>query len=616
MDSGKTDFELLETFARTADHEVFAQIVSRYADLVYSAALRQVGPRLAEDVSQAVFLIRSRKAPHINGHFLAGWLVNAARLAGMASHRMELRRTQRERSAAIMKNQLIGEHRAHAQWDEISPLLDQAMARLGEKDRCAVTLRYLQGKSVREVAAAMSVSEDAAAKRSLRAITKLRDYFARHGVASLSSESLTGVLAVHAVVAAPLGLAAKVTATAAAGAAATSLSGAATIAKGTLTLMLTAQAKAAAAVAVVAIVVAGGSSVLIVNHLHHSGPRSVTIPSALPREVGMQVVQALPDVAAPSLQLPTATLPLATEIFTRYPTPPGEKARFVGRVEGLTTTSGAEIGIVYLRGTHWLTANNYQWQPLAPDGTFNITADKFPAARRAVMVRSKTQSATVLRAQFESKESAKDIILRAKPVRPITLTLKNSRDVPVETAMIEIFVNQSDDQKRPLSTQRLDNPTVRGGRITLPMPLQPISLFISGGGIAPYYYNIDPRTSDRFEFKLLAPARITGTVTNGGKPVPNVRVILTNGAVGLSTVYRKTDAAGRFQWSAGIPGTYEISVGKKHISRKVSEGANEPINIEMTDPDEGEAARDLGAEALSDVTATLIARAPATQPSP
>jgi RNA polymerase sigma factor (sigma-70 family) len=607
MDSGKTDFELLETFARSADHEAFAQIVSRYADLVYSAALRQVGPRLAEDVSQAVFLILSRKAPHINGHFLAGWLVNAARLAGMASHRMELRRTQRERSAAIMKNQLIGEHRAHSQWDEISPLLDQAMARLGEKDRCAVTLRYLQGKSVREVAAAMSVSEDAAAKRSLRAITKLRDYFARHGVASLSSESLTGVLAVHAVVAAPLGLAAKVSAITAAGAA--------TIAKGTLTLMLTAQAKAAAAIAVVAIVVAGGSSVLIVNHLNNSRPRSVKI-STLPTEAGTQVVQALPDVAAPSLQLPTTALVRSTEIFTRYPTPPGEKARFAGRVEGLTTTSGAEIGIVYLRGTHWLTANNYQWQPLGAGGTFNITADKFPAARRALMVRSKTQSATVLRAQFESAESAKDIILRAKPVRPVTLTLKNSRDVPVETAMIEIFVNQSDDQKRPLSTQRLDNPTVRGGRITLPMPLQPISLFISGGGIAPYYYNIDPRTSDRFEFKLLGAARITGTVTSGGKPVPNVRVILTNGAVSLSTVYRKTDAAGRFQWSAGIPGTYAISVGKKNIFRKVREGANEPINIEMTDPDEGEAASDLGAEALSDATDTLIAGAPATQPSP
>src|SRR4051812_1305503 len=191
-----SDVELLDSFARTGDQAAFAQIVERYAGLVYSAALRQVGPALTEDVSQAVFFILSRKAARIDGRLLAGWLVNAARLAGMAARRMEIRRSQREQKAAVVKQEILAAGASDSsRWNAISPLLDQAIARLGELDRCALTLRYLQGKSVREVADAMQLSEDAASKRSLRAVGKLRDYFARRGIRDLSPESLGSALA-------------------------------------------------------------------------------------------------------------------------------------------------------------------------------------------------------------------------------------------------------------------------------------------------------------------------------------------------------------------------------------------------------------------------------------
>src|SRR5215217_3155397 len=96
MVSHRTDSDLLQAYARPGDQPAFGLIVNRYAGLVYSAALRQVGPALAEDVSQAVFFILSRKASQIDGRLLAGWLVKAARLAGMAARRMEARRNQRE----------------------------------------------------------------------------------------------------------------------------------------------------------------------------------------------------------------------------------------------------------------------------------------------------------------------------------------------------------------------------------------------------------------------------------------------------------------------------------------------------------------------------------------
>src|SRR5688572_18351942 len=148
-----TDSELLHAFARGRDQAAFARIVERHGGLVYSAALRQVGPALADDVSQAVFFILARKAHRVDGRTLAGWLVKAARLTAMASQRKELRLKQREHKAALMKHESVDAPQADAApaWEELAPLLDQALSRLGEKDRSVVTLRYLEGKSVREV---------------------------------------------------------------------------------------------------------------------------------------------------------------------------------------------------------------------------------------------------------------------------------------------------------------------------------------------------------------------------------------------------------------------------------------------------------------------------------
>jgi len=62
-----SDHELLADYAATHSSAAFNELVSRHIDLVYTAAARQVhNPHLAEDVTQAVFLILSQRARAIS----------------------------------------------------------------------------------------------------------------------------------------------------------------------------------------------------------------------------------------------------------------------------------------------------------------------------------------------------------------------------------------------------------------------------------------------------------------------------------------------------------------------------------------------------------------------
>jgi hypothetical protein len=137
-------------------------------------------------------------------------------------------------------------------WQQLAPLLEDAMGQLGDKDRAAVLLRFFGGRSFAEVAAAAGVSENAAKKRVTRALERLRKFFLKRGVAS-TAETIAGAISAHSVQAAPALLAKSVTAVALAKGAATSIS-TLTLVKSTLVTMKT---KAIVATIATTIIVAG-----------------------------------------------------------------------------------------------------------------------------------------------------------------------------------------------------------------------------------------------------------------------------------------------------------------------------------------------------------------------
>lgn len=209
----KSDAQLLREYAEEGDETAFRAIVTRHTDLIYSAALRQVSsPDLARDVAQSVFTDLARKAGPLarslsENASLSGWLYRGTRYAALRELRDDRRRQNREREA--MKELDLPAESA-TDWERICPLLDEAMAGLGDEDREALLLRYFKNQDFRAIGVSLGVSDDAAQKRVTRALEKLRADFARRGVAA-TAVALSTALSVNAVTVAPAGLAASFT---------------------------------------------------------------------------------------------------------------------------------------------------------------------------------------------------------------------------------------------------------------------------------------------------------------------------------------------------------------------------------------------------------------------
>ncbi len=228
------DRALLRSYAQHRDQAAFAELVRRHADLVYSAARRQVGdhPR-AQEVTQSVFIALARKAGAVAEHpVLAAWLFQSTRLSSAKLRETERRRVFREDGAARERNGDGGVAAVAAdggnaasmstglgEWERIAPCLDEALARLRETDRAAVVSRFFQQRSYAEIAATLGMGESAARMRTERALEKLRTVLVRRGVRS-TAEALGVALGAHGVAAAPACTGTSVLAAMAAGGAA------------------------------------------------------------------------------------------------------------------------------------------------------------------------------------------------------------------------------------------------------------------------------------------------------------------------------------------------------------------------------------------------------------
>jgi RNA polymerase sigma factor (sigma-70 family) len=254
----ESDIELLREYARSKSEQAFETLVRRHINLVYSVALRQTrDPHLAEEIVQTVFMILARKADSIRSSVIVtGWLCRTARFVSSKATARRRRQAERE-SQAFMELHSDSDPNA---WAQMEPFLDEAMGQLAEKDHDALALRFFEDRSFKEVASAIGTTEAAAKMRVNRALERLREIFARHGITA-STSMIASTVSAHCVQTAPSHLAALASSSALTGGATSPP--AAALTKTVLKFMAWTKIKTTIAVAAIVLAVGSGATAIL-----------------------------------------------------------------------------------------------------------------------------------------------------------------------------------------------------------------------------------------------------------------------------------------------------------------------------------------------------------------
>jgi RNA polymerase sigma factor (sigma-70 family) len=213
----QSDWELLREYTAAGSEAAFSALVHRHLNLVYSVAFRYCSDRgMAEEVANNVFSILARKASTLKKDIiLLGWLFNTARYAAANARGFQKRRRQWEEQAAEIDESLFRgastspEGEVAKAWEIIAEQLDTAVAELHEADRHAILLRFYENKSLREIGVSFGISEEAARKRTTRALEKLRKAMVSRGVVCPAA-TLGLALSTYSAQSAPAGMASAI----------------------------------------------------------------------------------------------------------------------------------------------------------------------------------------------------------------------------------------------------------------------------------------------------------------------------------------------------------------------------------------------------------------------
>src|SRR6266850_592046 len=136
MDPAMNDWPLLREYVDRGSEAAFESLVKRHIDMVYSTALRRLrDAHLAQDATQAVFILLARKARRLRSSvILGGWLYRTANFVANRALRARVRHYQNEKEALSM----VSESSTDELWQALAPYLDSAMNELRANERNAV----------------------------------------------------------------------------------------------------------------------------------------------------------------------------------------------------------------------------------------------------------------------------------------------------------------------------------------------------------------------------------------------------------------------------------------------------------------------------------------------
>jgi RNA polymerase sigma factor (sigma-70 family) len=190
--SGRKDAELLSAYVG-GDEQAFETLVKRYIGLVNAVALRRLkDPSLAEEVTQSTFIILAHKARALSsGVQLRAWLLKTVHFVCNDELKSQRRRQEHEEVLEFHPEAEIAESTGDCAGAR--EFLEQALLKLPAVDQACLVARFYEGRTFKEVAVVLGISEDGAQKKVSRGLQKLRHYLTKRGM-KLSDAALSGLL--------------------------------------------------------------------------------------------------------------------------------------------------------------------------------------------------------------------------------------------------------------------------------------------------------------------------------------------------------------------------------------------------------------------------------------
>lgn len=200
-DAALSDETLRGRFVSCGDESAFRSLVCRHARLVWLTARRRCESDAdADEVAQDVFLVLARKAPGLRAEAgLAAWLHRVAVILSIksASRAANQRRRQQEAvKAAHRESDIAGIAAAPASRGEWTAGLDEALDRLPQADRSLLIWKYLEGRTIVDIARRLGKTEAAVQKQGERALEHLRRSFHRLGLVGSAAVILSSLIQV------------------------------------------------------------------------------------------------------------------------------------------------------------------------------------------------------------------------------------------------------------------------------------------------------------------------------------------------------------------------------------------------------------------------------------
>jgi RNA polymerase sigma-70 factor (ECF subfamily) len=174
-----TDQQALQQYAASQDAQAFRLLVDQYHRLVYSAARRRLAHiQDIEDVVQITFLKLARAAGTIRRD-LAAWLYTTTLNSANELIRRDAARRRHEAVAAADPSSSY--HDDQQEWRNLSLLLDEALLQLPHEQQSLLIEHFLRGRSQRDLADELQLSQSTIMRRINAAVDELRCRLAELG---------------------------------------------------------------------------------------------------------------------------------------------------------------------------------------------------------------------------------------------------------------------------------------------------------------------------------------------------------------------------------------------------------------------------------------------------